>query len=355
MTVKLSVVAPCYNEEAVLDEFYRRVSAACESVAGSDFELILVNDGSSDRTWSIIEGLADKDTRIMGVHLFRNHGHQLAVTAGLSLTSGERVLLIDADLQDPPELLHQMMAVMDQGADVVYGKRESRTGETAFKLATASVFYRILNTLSSVPIPRDTGDFRLMSRTVADILNGMPEHHRFIRGMVSWIGGKQVEFPYAREARFAGSTKYPLRKMLAFAVDAITSFSTAPLRAAVWLGLSTAGVAFLLLIYALVQWFTGHVVPGWASSLASTALFSGIQLVVLGVIGEYLGRVVEEVKRRPLFTIGALRRDGVNHRLPSEFSALSALQQAAVLESTHSLSEKIPGMESKQFAAVDDV
>src|SRR6218665_1444303 len=190
--IELSVVAPCYNEEAVLTEFYARMSKACRAVAGENHEIILVDDGSSDATWSVIEKLADQDSRVVGVQLFRNHGHQLAVTAGLSIASGQRVLLIDADLQDPPELLSQMMAAMDGGADVVYGKRASRSGETKFKLATASAFYKVLNGLSSVPIPRDTGDLRLMTRTVVEILRGMPEQHRFIRGMVSWIGGKQV-------------------------------------------------------------------------------------------------------------------------------------------------------------------
>ncbi len=329
--IELSVVAPCYNEEAVLTEFYTRMSRACLTAAGEKHEIILVDDGSSDATWTIIEKLADQDSRVVGVQLFRNHGHQLAVTAGLSIASGQRVLLIDADLQDPPELLSQMMATMDGGADVVYGKRASRSGETKFKLATASAFYKLLNGLSSVPIPRDTGDFRLMTRTVVEILRGMPEQHRFIRGMVSWIGGKQVALPYAREPRFAGETKYPLRKMLAFATDAITSFSTVPLRLAVWLGMLAAGFAFLILFYAVHQWAVGNVVPGWASSLVAISFFSGTQLIVMGVFGEYLGRVVQEVKRRPLFTISAVRRDGTSAILPPNYYSLAVAEQNAVL------------------------
>ncbi len=308
--IRLSVVAPCYNEEAVLEQFVQRLSKACAD-ATDFYEILLVDDGSSDRTWSVIEGLADQDHRIAGIQLFRNHGHQLAVTAGLSIAKGERILLIDADLQDPPELLSAMMAIMDEGADVVYGKRISRAGETTFKLLTAAAFYRLLNRLSSVPIPQDTGDFRLMSRPVVDILVAMPEQHRFIRGMVSWIGGRQVALPYARDARFAGSTKYPLRKMISFALDALTSFSTKPLRAAVWLGLMSSLFAFAILAYAVYQWSAGNVVPGWASSLVAISFFSGTQLFVMGVFGEYLGRVVQEVKRRPLFTIGQIRRKTV--------------------------------------------
>jgi dolichol-phosphate mannosyltransferase len=249
----VSVVAPCYNEELVLLEFYRKASSACRVAVGDSYELLFVDDGSRDATWRKICDLSASDPHVVGVRLFRNHGHQLAVTAGLALTQGERVLLIDADLQDPPELLSEMMAAMDQGADVVYGTRSARKGETFFKLVTASLFYRLLNSLSKVPIPRDTGDFRLMQRAVVDILNAMPEQHRFIRGMVSWIGGKQIAFPYERDARYAGTTKYPLRKMIRFAVDGITSFSTTPLRIAVWLGLTSAALSFLVLGYALFQ------------------------------------------------------------------------------------------------------
>lgn len=305
---ELSVVVPCFNEEAVLEEFSRRMALACAAVTDR-YEIVFVDDGSSDATWSMIESLADRDPRVVGIQLFRNHGHQLAASAGLSLTRGGRVLLIDADLQDPPELLPLMAKRMDEGFDVVYGQRIARAGETAFKRATASLFYRLLNKLSSVPIPEDTGDFRLMSRPVVDILNDMPERHRFIRGMVSWIGGRQSAFPYSRDARFAGTTKYPLRKMISLAIDALTSFSTKPLRAAVWLGLVSSLFAFAILVYAVTEWALGNAVPGWASSVVAISFFSGTQLFVMGVFGEYLGRVVQEVKRRPLFTIGQIRRD----------------------------------------------
>jgi polyisoprenyl-phosphate glycosyltransferase len=337
---RLTVVAPCFNEEEVLPEFYRRVSAACRTEVGESYELVLVDDGSNDTTWNQIADYAKNDQNVVGLRLFRNHGHQLAVTAGLSVARGDRILLIDADLQDPPELLAKMMTAMDAGADVVYGLREARGGETAFKLVTASIFYRLLNALSRVPIPKDTGDFRLMRRQIVETLKSMPEQHRFIRGMVSWIGGTQVALPYVREARFAGTTKYPLKKMIAFAIDAITSFSTAPLRLAVWLGLLSASVSFLVLGYAVFQWAKGNVVPGWASSLVATALFSGVQLVVLGVIGEYLGRVMEEVKKRPLFVIGSLLKNGKNYSIPTNFCQLDAAQQRNVLDLTeHSSNE----------------
>lgn len=300
---KVSIVAPCFNEEQVLPEFVRRATKAAEAAAHGGFEIVLVDDGSSDRTWQIIEALSLADPRIVGVKLMRNHGHQLAVTAGLQVASGARVLLIDADLQDPPELLADMMQQMDEGADVVYGVRQVRTGETALKRATASVFYRILSRLTDTKIPLDTGDFRLMSRRVVDIMNAMPERHRFIRGMVSWIGGRQVPIHYNRDQRFAGETKYPISKMIRFASDAITSFSTVPLRTAVWLGLIAATFAIFLILFAVVQWARGAVVPGWTSVTGAVALFSGVQLVVTGIMGEYLGRLVEQSKNRPLVLI----------------------------------------------------
>jgi polyisoprenyl-phosphate glycosyltransferase len=318
---QLSVVVPCFNEEAVLEEFFRRMSLACHALT-EDHEIVFVDDGSSDRTWAIIEELAAKDAHVVGVQLFRNHGHQLAATAGLSVARGNRVMLIDADLQDPPELLTDMSAVMDKGFDVVYGRRMERKGETPFKRFTASLFYRLLNRLSSVPIPEDTGDFRLMSRRIVDILNAMPERHRFLRGMVSWIGGRQTAFPYTRDARFAGTTKYPLRKMMSLAIDALTSFSTKPLRAAVWLGLVSSLFAFAILLYAVGQWALGNAVPGWASSVVAISFFSGTQLFVMGVFGEYLGRVVQEVKGRPLFTIGQIRRSDAEKEFSGDIQSL---------------------------------
>jgi dolichol-phosphate mannosyltransferase len=301
--VALSVVVPCYNEAQGLPLFVERMMAAAEAAAKGAYELVLVNDGSRDATWDIIRGLAERHAAVVGINLTRNHGHQLAVTAGLSLTRGARVLIIDADLQDPPELLPQMMARMDEGYDVVYGRRRTRTDESRFKLATAALFYRLLGRLSEVEIPVDTGDFRLMSRRIVDRLNAMPEHDRYLRGMVAWLGGAQAELLYDRDPRHAGETGYTLRKMLRLAVNGVTSFSTAPLKAA----LVFAGVGILIaigiLVYALIGFFTGKVEPGW-TSLALMMVFFGIsQLGCLAIIGAYVGRTYMQLKGRPLFLI----------------------------------------------------
>lgn len=345
----LSIVAPCHNEEEGLREFCRRASAAAQSVAGDAFELILVDDGSSDGTWEIISELAAKVPQVLGVRLLRNHGHQLASTAGLSASRGERILLIDADLQDPPELLLMMMPIMERGADVVYGQRTRREGETWFKLATASLFYRTLSRLASVTIPRDTGDFRLMRRRVVDILLAMPERDRFIRGMVSWIGGRQVALPYERDARFAGTTKYPLRKMINFALDAITSFSTTPLRIATWLGMISAGIAMALLVYTFIRWLQGETVTGWSSIMAAVSAFSAIQLICIGIIGEYLGRLVQESKRRPMFMIEAILRGNDRAELPAAFSEMGAGDKLAALDAAFGFEESTSSQKNNRI------
>ena len=299
----LSVVAPCYNEEATLPAFAERMVAACHTVAGDSFELILVNDGSRDATWSAIQAMADQHSGIIGVNLARNYGHQLAVTAGLKLARGERVLIIDADLQDPPELLLELSARMDEGYDVVYAQRRTRAKESAFKLLTADIFYRVLGGMSETPIPRNVGDFRLMSRRAVDRLNAMPEQDRFLRGMVAWMGGRQTEVLYDRDARFAGETGYTLRKMVKLATAGITSFSTLPLKLAVVLAAGGAVIAFALLIYVLVGFFTGHVARGW-TSLAMMMVFFGVgQFLCLAVMGAYIGRIFLEVKARPLYFV----------------------------------------------------
>ena len=303
---RLSVVVPCYNEAECIAEFHSRARAACQALVGDAYEIVLVDDGSSDSTWRLIESLSASDPDVVGVKLMRNHGHQLAASAGLQVCKGERVLLIDADLQDPPERMTQMWAMMDDGADVVYGQRTSRAGESWFKLTTASIFYRLLQRMSDVAIPRDTGDFRMMDRKVVDILTAMPERQRFLRGMVSWIGGRQVPLKYERLERNAGRTKYPLKKMILFAIDAITSFSIFPLRLAFWIGLASALLAVALLGYVFIGWMSGGTVAGWTSLMAVVTFFAGVQLAVLGVIGEYLGRLVQEAKRRPLFMIETL-------------------------------------------------
>ena len=298
----VSVVAPCYNEQDALPEFLRRVGAVLDGVGGS-VEIVLVDDGSRDRTWDVLAAAAGRDPRIVAVRLMRNHGHQLALTAGLSVCRGERILIIDADLQDPPELLPDMMALMDQGADVVYGQRRQREGESLFKRATAAGFYRLIGRLTDVQIPPDAGDFRLVTRRVLDLLLAMPERHRFIRGMVAWIGGRQVPLVYDRHARVAGESKYPLAKMVRFAADAITSFSVVPLMASMTIGWVMAALGFGFFLYSIVGWWNGHTLPGWTSLMAAVGLLGGMQFLMLGIIGAYLGRLYDQSKGRPLFMI----------------------------------------------------
>ncbi len=306
----LSVVIPCYNEQEVLPELQSRLSRVMDA-QGMSYEIVLVNDGSKDRTWPILCELSAKDPHIVAVNLSRNHGHQLALTAGLSVCQGQRILIIDADLQDPPELLPAMMKMMDGGVDVVYGQRQKREGETATKLLTANLFYRLIAKLTDVPIPRDTGDFRLMSRRSLDVLLAMPERHRFIRGMVSWIGFRQEPLLYDRQARFAGETKYPFRKMLKFALDAITAFSVKPLALASYVGMIMGLFSLALLGYSIGSWlglFGSRLERGWTSLMSVMALLGSVQLLVLGIIGEYLGRMYEQMKGRPLFIIQEIKK-----------------------------------------------
>ncbi len=298
----VSVVAPCFNEEDVLPLFLSRIGGVLDSLGGTS-EIVLVDDGSRDRTWEIIEKAAVEDSRVVGVRLMRNHGHQLALTAGLSVCRGERVLIIDADLQDPPELLPDMMALMDDGADVVYGQRRHREGEGVLKRTTAALFYRLIGRMAEVDIPCDTGDFRLISRRVLDLLVSMPERHRFIRGLVSWIGGKQVPLVYDRDARAAGESKYPFTKMLRFAADAITAFSMVPLRLSVILGWVMATIGFAAAINSVRGALLGQTVPGWSSLMAAIGILTGVQFLMLGIIGAYLGRLYDQSKGRPLFLI----------------------------------------------------
>lgn len=302
----LSVVAPCYNEQDGLAELHKRLSAVCCQVSGGDYEIVLVNDGSRDETWPLMRRLAEADFHVSAVNLSRNYGHQLALTAGLQLARGRRILIIDADLQDPPELLPEMMRRMDEGADVVYGQRQGREGETWAKKATATAFYRLLERLVDIEIPRDTGDFRLMSRRALNVLNKMPEQHRFIRGMVSWMGLKQVPVHYRRAARYAGATNYPFRKMLSFALDAITGFSTGPLRLASYFAAMFGLLGFLLLAYVVFGVVFGRAVVGWASVMSAVILLGSVQLFTLGIIGEYLGRLYLQGKNRPHFVISEI-------------------------------------------------
>jgi polyisoprenyl-phosphate glycosyltransferase len=300
----LSVVIPCYNEAANLRVLHERVSAAVRAAVGDDHEILLVNDGSRDGSWAVMQELAATDPRLVAVDLSRNHGHQLALTCGLDLCSGAQILILDADLQDPPELLADMRRVMaGEAADVVYAVRRRREGETVFKRATAALFYRLLDRVTDTPIPLDTGDFRLMSRRALDAFLSLPEQARFIRGMVAWIGYRQVPFPYDRASRNAGETNYPFGKMVRLAFDAVTGFSTAPLRFASHASVILAGVSLLLLLYIAWGYFEGDPVQGWTSTMLVVVVLSSIQMFVLGMIGEYLGRLYVEAKKRPLYLV----------------------------------------------------
>jgi dolichol-phosphate mannosyltransferase len=300
----LSVVVPCYNEEDVIEETVRRLLAFCAERTDLRTELIFVDDGSRDRTRAMLKALAKAHPSIRVVGFARNFGHQIAVTAGIDAAWGDAVVLIDADLQDPPEAIHDMIAKWREGFDVVYGTRIERAGESAFKRATARAFYRVLSLLSDVPIPLDTGDFRLMSRQVADTFRAMPERDRFVRGMVSWAGFRQTALPYRRAERFAGETKYPLRKMFRFAMDGIFSFSTRPLQISVVLGMLSAALALAGIVYALsLRIFTDIWVEGWTALMIATLFFGGVQLISVGILGEYVGRIYNEIKNRPLYVV----------------------------------------------------
>ncbi|MCP5405168.1 MAG: glycosyltransferase family 2 protein [Pseudomonadaceae bacterium] len=305
MSAKLvSVVVPCYNEEEVIAATLKELAGFMKQNPRYDFEVVLVDDGSKDRTLEMLRAAARKDARLKVVSFARNFGHQFAVTAGIDAAAGDAVVLIDADLQDPPEVVAEMLAKWEEGYDVVYGVRRSREGESAFKLATARAFYRVLNGLSEVPIPLDVGDFRLMARPVVEVLAAMPERHRFIRGMVAWAGFRQYALPYDRKRRVAGVSKYPLLKMIRFAKDGILSFSSRPLQVATSLGSMASFVALLGIVYALVlRIFTSTWVEGWTALMIAVLFMGGVQLLCLGIIGEYIGRIYEQGKGRPLYVV----------------------------------------------------
>jgi polyisoprenyl-phosphate glycosyltransferase len=301
-----SLVVPAYNEESVIGELTARLAAVMEALDGPA-ETILVDDGSRDRTYELMLEVARTDPRFRLVRLSRNFGHQIALTAGVDLAVGDAVIVLDADLQDPPEVILELAARWRDGYDVVYAVRDVRNGDTRFKRATASLFYRFFNRLSEVQVPLDVGDFRLIDRRVVDVFFRMRESGRFVRGMFSWIGFKQTGVLYQREERYAGETKYPLAKMLRFAITGLVSFSSAPLRAALNLGFIVSIVSFLVGMFALVVKVTGSfAVPGWASILVIITFIGGVQLVVLGVIGEYIADIHVEVKQRPLYVVSEL-------------------------------------------------
>ena len=303
----LSLVLPIFNEEAIIPELDRRLRAFLTDVGsgvGDAWEVIFVNDGSKDRSLALLKELAAAEPRYKVLSLSRNFGHQMAITAGLDRASGEAVVVMDADLQDPPEVVRQMVARWREGFDVVFGVRSRRHGETVFQQRTAALFYRLLRgMLGDVSIPIDAGDFRLMSRPVVLTLRALRERHRFVRGLVWWVGFRQTAVSYERPARFAGETKWPLRRMLHFAVDGITSFSTVPLRMATWLGVLAGVVALGGVGWALYSKFFGGVVRGWTTIMILVGLGSSAQLLMTGILGEYVGRIYEEVKRRPLYVV----------------------------------------------------
>ena len=300
-----SVVIPCYNEEEVIMESYRRISAVMLSV-GEPYELVFINDGSKDATPALLNRLADEDNSVRVLHFARNAGHQIAVSAGLDYAAGSAVVIIDADLQDPPELIPEMARLWRDGAQVVYGQRRSRAGESFLKLKTAELYYKLIQKLTGNAIPRDTGDFRLVDEKVADAVRGMPEHARFLRGMFAWVGFKQVPLLYDRDKRFAGQTHYPFKKMLKLAADGIMSFSDKPLKLPLWMGLAWLFLGGLTLLVLLIMALAGHSGGGWW--LASLLMIGfGSTLASIGIAGSYLARVYDEVKQRPLYIVADTR------------------------------------------------
>ena len=302
---KISVVIPMYYEEEVVKECYIRTKVVLNSLSNYEHEIIFVNDGSKDKTLEILEKIADEDKNVKVLSFSRNFGHQAAVTAGLKYVTGDCCLIIDSDMQDPPELLVDMIKLWEQGNDVIYAKRKARKGESKFKLLTAKMFYKILNGLSYVEIPKDTGDFRLADKKVIDVINSMPEHNKFLRGLFSWVGFKQAPIEYERQERFAGKTKYPLKKMLKLASDGIISFSTKPLKLIGGIGIISIFISIILLIYALVSYIfnLNNLAAGWTSMMVAITFFAGVQLVSIWMISEYIARIYDDTKKRPEYII----------------------------------------------------
>lgn len=306
--ILISVIVPMYNEEAVIPATYSRLKEVLDGLKES-YEIIFINDGSRDRTRDMLMEICEKDKTVKLIDFARNFGHQVAITAGMDYAAGECMVIIDGDLQDPPELIPKMMELWRQGYDVVYGKRISRQGETIFKKVTAKIFYRLLRSLTDVNIPVDTGDFRLIDRRVCEALKQLPERSRYVRGLMSWVGFKQTPIEFERSERYAGETKYPLKKMLKLAMDGIMSFSYKPLKLSSWLGSLLSVFSFVYLIIVLLQkiFFPESAQSGWASLIAVSLFFNGITLLMLGIIGEYIGRIYDEAKGRPLYIISELK------------------------------------------------
>jgi len=303
-TLQYSIVAPCYNEEGNLQELYRRITEVMDKT-GESWELVLINDGSRDHTIDLMKEIHAQDNRVHYIDFARNFGHQIAVTAGMDYAQGKAVVLIDSDLQDPPELIWDMIEKWKEGYKVIYAVRAERKGETWFKIWTAKIFYRLIYNITDIQIPLDTGDFRLMDRKVVDAMKHMPERHRFIRGMTSWVGFKQTGVTYTRSERFAGETNYPFRKMLHFAITAITGFSHVPLQIATYLGFFIAVLSTVAALGVIIARFMdpGSFFAGQATTLVMVLFLGGVQLISLGIIGEYLGRIYDEVKGRPMYVV----------------------------------------------------
>ncbi len=302
---KISVVIPMYFEEEVANECYNRTKKILNSLNNYEHEIVFVNDGSKDKTLEILANIAKNDMCVKILSFSRNFGHQAAVTAGLKYTTGDAVVIMDADLQDPPEVIIEMIELWEHGNEVIYAKRKSREGESRFKLFTAKMFYKILNGLSDVDIPKDTGDFRLADRKVVDVINSLPEHNKFLRGLFSWVGFKQTPLEYERKQRFAGKTKYPLKKMLKLASDGIISFSTKPLKILGAVGLISVSVSIIILIYALISYIfnLNQLTAGWTSIMVTVTFLGGIQLLSIWLISEYIGKIYDESKGRPEYII----------------------------------------------------
>lgn len=309
MKPTFSIIAPIFNEAETIPEFYRRMCAVMDGM-GEPWELIMVNDGSTDASDSLINELAEKDHRVRPVVFARNFGHQIAVTAGMDYSRGDAVIVIDSDLQDPPEVIPELIEKWREGYEVVYAVRAEREGESKFKLWTASLFYRLIYRITDVKIPLDTGDFRLMDRKVVNVMNQMREHDRFLRGMSAWVGFKQIGVPYVRAARYAGTSKYPLQKMVKLAMNAITGFSFFPLQLATYIGFISAGLSIILIpVVILIRVLTRFELSGQATTLVAVLFLGGVQLISLGILGEYLGRVYDEVRGRPLYIVSRAPED----------------------------------------------
>lgn len=309
----LSIIAPIYNEESTIPALYQRLTSVLDGLRVT-YELVFINDGSHDRSLDLLRDLAQTDTRVRVVDFSRNFGHQIAITAGMDLATGDAVVIIDADLQDPPELIADMLEKWKEGYDVVYAVREKRQGDTFFKQATAALFYRLLKRITSIDIPVDTGDFRLMSRRTVEGMKLFRERNRFVRGLVSWVGFNQTGIPFIRDERYSGETKYPLKKMLKFALDGLVSFSFIPLQLATYFGFLVSGLSFLGIVWVLyLRWFTQETITGWTSLMVMVLFLGGIQLLTLGVLGEYVGRIYDEVKRRPLYLVKEWIGFGTSH------------------------------------------